>query len=70
METINGSPLCVNGSGTRVIAPLPNRHAGLPMVSIPIPGEILVGALKIGKTIRWTILRFADNQMKHALGGE
>ncbi len=36
----------------------------------PIPGEALVGVLKFGKTIHWTILRFADNQLKHAtLGG-
>jgi hypothetical protein len=33
---------------------LPSRHAGFPGVSIP-HGEVVVGVLKSGKTIHWTI---------------
>jgi hypothetical protein len=34
-----------------------------PMCPATIPGEVLFGVLKLGKTINWTILRFADSQM-------
>jgi hypothetical protein len=49
---------------------LPSRLACLPRVSIPIPGEVLFGVLKFGKTIYCTILRFADNRLKHAMQGK
>jgi len=35
----------------------------------PIPGEALLGVLKSGKTIQWTILRFDDNGLKGAIWG-
>jgi hypothetical protein len=40
-----------------------------PMCPATIPGEVLVGILKLGETIHWTILRFADSQLKHAIWG-
>jgi hypothetical protein len=35
----------------------------------PIPVEPEIGVLKLGKTIHWIILRFADNGLKCAIWG-
>jgi hypothetical protein len=38
----------VNENGEKGLGFFPSRYAGFPMVSIPIPGEVMAGALKFG----------------------